>query len=168
MERHESHLEEHSTQWEHQKQNYNQTVWQIYEQKGRTTAWCCKNWCRKKDIPRKTCVKKLVNKRGCLKHRALFNRKPMQFLKHGSYTSVSTGVKRYNSRNTSWFLFCFLSFSRADEVCYEPCGCFADGPPFDFRPLPDSPEEQGLVWELYTQSNPSIPELVYLDTVDMP
>ena len=26
MERHKSHLEEHSTQWGHQKQNYNQTV----------------------------------------------------------------------------------------------------------------------------------------------
>ena len=31
-------------------------------------------------IPRKTCVKKLVNKCGCLNHYALFNRKPMQFL----------------------------------------------------------------------------------------
>ena len=39
---------------------------------------------------------KLVNKFGCLKHHALFNRKPMQFLKHRSYTGVSTGV-RYNS-----------------------------------------------------------------------
>ena len=47
-------------------------------------------------IPRKPCVKKLVNKCGCLKHYVLFNRKPMQFLKHRSYTGVSTGV-RYNS-----------------------------------------------------------------------
>ena len=43
-------------------------------------------------IPRKTCVKKLVNKCGCLKHCSLFNRKPMQLLKHRSYTGVSTGV----------------------------------------------------------------------------
>ena len=47
-------------------------------------------------IPRKTCVKKLVNKCGCLKHHVLLNRKPMHFLKHRSYTGVSTGVK-YNS-----------------------------------------------------------------------
>ena len=39
-----------------------------------------------------TCVKKLVSKCGCLKHYVLFNRKPMQFLKHRSYTGVSTGV----------------------------------------------------------------------------
>ena len=31
-------------------------------------------------ITRKICVKKLINKCGCLKHHALFNRKPMQFL----------------------------------------------------------------------------------------
>ena len=43
-------------------------------------------------IPRKTCVKKLINKCGCLKHFALFNRKPMQFVKHRSYTGVSTSV----------------------------------------------------------------------------
>ena len=43
-------------------------------------------------IPIKTCVKKLINKCGCLKHCALFNRKTMQFLKHRSYTGVSTGV----------------------------------------------------------------------------
>ena len=43
-------------------------------------------------IPGKTCVKKLINKCGCLKHCGLFNRKPMQFLKHRSYTGVSTGV----------------------------------------------------------------------------
>ena len=47
-------------------------------------------------IPRKTCVKKLIHKGGCLKHSALFNRKPMQFLKHRSYTGVSTGIG-YNS-----------------------------------------------------------------------
>ena len=34
-------------------------------------------------IPRKTCVKKLFNKCGCLKHHALVNRKPVQFLKPG-------------------------------------------------------------------------------------
>ena len=44
-------------------------------------------------IPRKTCVKKHINKCGCLKHHTLFNRKPMQFLKHSSYTGVSTGVR---------------------------------------------------------------------------
>ena len=42
-------------------------------------------------IPGKTCLKKLINKCGYLKHCALFNRQPMQFLKHRSYT-VSTGV----------------------------------------------------------------------------
>ena len=31
------------------------------------------------EILRKTCVKKLVDKCGCLKHCALFNQKPMQF-----------------------------------------------------------------------------------------
>ena len=44
----------------------------------------------------KTCVKKLINKCGCLKHCALFKKKPMQFLKQRSYTGVSTGVG-YNS-----------------------------------------------------------------------
>ena len=39
-------------------------------------------------ILRKTCVKTLVNKCGCPEHHALFNRKPMQFLKHRSYTGV--------------------------------------------------------------------------------
>ena len=48
-----------------------------------------KKWSK---IPRKICVKKLVNKCGCLKHHVLFNRKPMQFLKHRSYTGVSSGV----------------------------------------------------------------------------
>ena len=43
-------------------------------------------------IPRKTCLKKLGNKCGCLKHCVLFNRKPMQLLKHRSYTGVSTDV----------------------------------------------------------------------------
>ena len=47
-------------------------------------------------IPRKTCVKKLVNKCGCFKHHALLNGKPMQFLKHRSYAAVLNGV-RYNS-----------------------------------------------------------------------
>ena len=50
-------------------------------------------------IPSKTCVKKLINKCGCLKHCVLFNRKPMKFLKHRSYTGVLTGV-RYNSSCT--------------------------------------------------------------------
>ena len=39
----------------------------------------------------KTSVKKLVNKDGCFKNCAMFNRKPMQFLKHKSYTGASTG-----------------------------------------------------------------------------
>ena len=38
------------------------------------------------------CVKKLINKCGCLEHCGLFNRKPMQFLKHKSNTGVSTDV----------------------------------------------------------------------------
>ena len=42
-------------------------------------------------IPWKTCVKKLIN-RCVLKHRALFNRKPMQFLNNRSYAGVSTGA----------------------------------------------------------------------------
>ena len=41
-------------------------------------------------IPGKTYVKKLINKFGCLKHCALFNRKPVQF--HWSYTGVSADV----------------------------------------------------------------------------
>ena len=39
-------------------------------------------------IPRKTCVKKLANKCGCLNHRALFNRKPRSYA--GVYTGVDT------------------------------------------------------------------------------
>ena len=58
-----------------------------------TTAVGRKIWNK---IQSKTCMKKLVDKYGCLKHCALFNRKPMQFLKHRSYAGVSTGV-RYNS-----------------------------------------------------------------------
>ena len=53
------------------------------------TAVGRKIWSR---IPRKTCVKILIHKCGCLKHCALFNRKPMQFLKHRGYTGVLTGV----------------------------------------------------------------------------
>ena len=43
-------------------------------------------------IPRKTCVTKLVDKCGSVNHRASFNQKPMQFLKHRVYASVSAGV----------------------------------------------------------------------------
>ena len=43
-------------------------------------------------ILRKTCVKKLVDKGGCVKQHVLFNWKPMQFLKRRSYAGVSTGV----------------------------------------------------------------------------
>ena len=53
------------------------------------TAVGSKLWSK---IPRKTWVKKLVNKCGCLKHCVLFNRKAMQFLKRRSYTGISTGV----------------------------------------------------------------------------
>ena len=42
-------------------------------------------------ILRKTSVKK-VNKCDCFKKCAMFNRKAMQFLKHRSYTGVSTAV----------------------------------------------------------------------------
>ena len=104
MGRHESHLEEHSTQWGHQKQNYykncfvNRRVGLWNDKEIATTltvpgtirtAVARKIWSK---IPGKTCVKKLINKCGCLKHCALFNRKPMQFLKHRSYTGVSTGT----------------------------------------------------------------------------
>ena len=44
------------------------------------------------NIPGKTCVKKRINMCGCLRYCALFNRKPMQFLKHRSYTGVSSRV----------------------------------------------------------------------------
>ena len=43
----------------------------------------------------------------------------------------------------------------ADVVCHEPCGCFSDNPPFDGRPLPDSPEDQKLHWVLYTRAHPT-------------
>ena len=46
-------------------------------------------------IRRKTCVTKLVNKCDCLKHHALLNRKPMQFLKHRSYRGVSTVLDKF-------------------------------------------------------------------------
>ena len=36
----------------------------------------------------KTNVEKLINKGGCFKDRAMLNRKPMQFLKHRSYTTI--------------------------------------------------------------------------------
>ena len=35
---------------------------------------------------------KLVNKCGCFKNCTMFKRKPMQSLKHKSYTGVYTGV----------------------------------------------------------------------------
>ena len=54
-----------------------------------TTSVGRKIWSK---IPRKTCMKKLVDKCGCLKGRALFNWKQMQFLKHKSYAGVFTGV----------------------------------------------------------------------------
>ena len=41
-------------------------------------------------ILEKTIVKKFVTNCGCFKNCAMFNRKPMQFLKHRSYTGVST------------------------------------------------------------------------------
>ena len=39
-------------------------------------------------ISRKICMKKPVDKCGCLKHCALFDWKPVQFLKHRSYAVV--------------------------------------------------------------------------------
>ena len=44
-------------------------------------------------------VQKLVNKCGCFKNCAMYNRKLMQFLKHRSYTGVYTSVW-YNSGDT--------------------------------------------------------------------
>ena len=53
------------------------------------TAGGRKTWTK---LPRKTCVKKLLNKCGCQKLHVLFNKKPVQFLKHRTYTGVSTGI----------------------------------------------------------------------------
>ena len=85
--KHESHLGEHSKYWEHQKQTItklfdrfmNRWVELWYDKEITTltapgtirTAVGRKIWSK---IPRKTCVKKLVDKCGCLEHRALFNR----------------------------------------------------------------------------------------------
>jgi len=43
---------------------------------------------------------------------------------------------------------------QAAEVCYPPCGCFNDDPPFDDRDLPMSPVDQYLQWFLLTKENP--------------
>ena len=92
-------------QWGHQKQNYYQTDRfmnrrvELWNDKEITTTLTApgiirtavgrKIWSK---ILGKTCVKKLVNKAICFKDCAMFNRKPMQFLKHRSYTVVSTCV----------------------------------------------------------------------------
>ena len=80
---HESHQEEHSKEWGHQKQNYNQTAWQIFMDRG-LELWNHKEitttltmpgtvraavgrdiWIKK--ILGKISEKKLVNKGGCFK-----------------------------------------------------------------------------------------------------
>jgi len=60
------------------------------------------------------------------------------------------------------FGFCVASVL-AEEVCYEPCGCFNNDPPFDDRPLPESPEDQQIVWMLFTRSNPDVHEEIHWD-----
>ena len=47
-------------------------------------------------------MKKIVNKCGCLEYSALFNRKQMQFLKHRSYTGVSTGCLKQFRLHYFW------------------------------------------------------------------
>ena len=72
---HESHLEEHFRQWEHQQQT---TITKLFDRnlsrwaklttnyQQSDCAWCCKNCCKKKDIKLlKTGVKILVNKCVC-------------------------------------------------------------------------------------------------------
>ena len=73
--------------------NYKEIATTLAELGAIRTAVGRKIWSK---IPRKTCVKKLVIKCGCLKHHALLNRKPMQLIKHRCYTGILTGV-RYNS-----------------------------------------------------------------------
>ena len=92
MERRESHLEEHSKQWKHQKQTITKLLDRLmnrrvehWNDKEITTTLAEPGTVRAavgrkiwNKVPRKTCVKKLVNRCGCLKHQALLNRKPMQ------------------------------------------------------------------------------------------
>ena len=54
----------------------------------------------------------------------------------------------------------FFILSRAETVCYPPCGCFSDDEPFDNRALPESPSEQALSWHLFTRSNPEEPIII--------
>ena len=101
---HESHQEEYSIQWGHQKQNITQLFVRFINR--RVELWNDKNiditltvagtiitpigrkiWSK---ILGKASVKKLVNKCSCFKICAMFNRKPMQFHKHRSYTGVFT------------------------------------------------------------------------------
>lgn len=55
------------------------------------------------------------------------------------------------------YLFSLIICSEAAEVCYPPCGCFSDDPPFDNPsfPLPESPDAQQLRYQLFTRNNPT-------------
>ncbi|CAD5118551.1 DgyrCDS7239 [Dimorphilus gyrociliatus] len=46
-----------------------------------------------------------------------------------------------------------LPFAFCAEVCYPPCGCFNDDPPFEGDWLPEPIEEQDITYELFTRNN---------------
>ena len=56
----------------------------------------------------------------------------------------------------------------AVEVCYPPCGCFNDDPPFNTRPLPEGFEDTPITWLLYTQSTRNNPDSVTLPNIVPP
>ena len=65
-------------------------------------------------------------------------------------------------------LYLFRSTAVAVEVCYPPCGCFNNDPPFGDRPLPEGWEEAPIIWLLFTQSNRVVPQEITLPNVVPP
>ena len=61
-----------------------------------------------------------------------------------------------------------MTFSYAAEVCYGTCGCFSDDDPYAGLPLPESPDEQELVFEVYTRTNPQNPVNVTIPEIGEP
>ncbi|XP_077862180.1 inactive pancreatic lipase-related protein 1-like [Saccoglossus kowalevskii] len=64
-------------------------------------------------------------------------------------------VGRFDLVGLTIFVSCFLKYGICEEVCYGDLGCFSNDPPHDnVRFLPESPEEIGTVFLLYTRLNP--------------
>jgi len=70
--------------------------------------------------------------------------------------------------NVGLFLLATVALSHAAEICYPPCGCFNDEPPFADRDLPESPAEQYLDYFLFTLDNPNADEGIRFNWTNMP